>query len=323
MEVYERILRRVQGAMWAHHRRLMPERQFQRILGYVYSHKYEYQIRFDEMACVGTELNGHVEVTITPAGFVKRVRVDPSFEDYPSHTQRMVLLSAYSKARQEGRDLMAQAELRIYKQFLTDLKPVVLGIRDNPEFYTIQTTPTLDGATPDIETPKGTLQGSTAPLPHAPHPSSPPSPLRHVHRTIPYTRAHTRQQEWAYRQTEFARFIHSPAGRVWSRTPTGKATLYHHYPEYGRGSQPYRPPGSPGAPAPSSIPPLDLPVPYMAMEETALLKRNWVAYLENVGVAQRVWTRVQGADRLAREREMQASGEAWHSAIQPDAVKRY
>ena len=72
MEVYDRILRKVRGSMWAHHRRLMPERQFQRILGYVYSHKYEYQIRLDAMSCVGHAPH-HVERAGVP-GHVRRAK---------------------------------------------------------------------------------------------------------------------------------------------------------------------------------------------------------------------------------------------------------
>ena len=137
MEVYRRITERVRGALWAHHRRLMPERQFHRILAYVYNNKYEYQIRFDRMSVVGHAWGGRVEVQTTPAGFLKRVRVNPAVDDLTPAQQHKLVMAAYAEACRKGRALMEEAELKVYKQFLKDLKPIILGIRDNPEFYTV------------------------------------------------------------------------------------------------------------------------------------------------------------------------------------------
>src|SRR5687768_16476997 len=102
MEVYHRIAERLRGALWAHHRRMMPERQFQRILAYVYNNKYQYQLRLDEMTCVGTELEGKIEVITTPGGHIKRVRMNPALADLDHRDRNRLLVSAYSKAKQQG-----------------------------------------------------------------------------------------------------------------------------------------------------------------------------------------------------------------------------
>ena len=309
MEVYERIVHRVRGAMWAHHRRLMPERQAQRILGYVYSHKYEYQIRFDEMTITGTELDGKVEVVITPAGYVKSVRVAPDFEDYNQCERDSLLMSAYTKAKLEGNVLMAQAELKIYHQFLRDLKPVVMGIRDNPEFYTINVGIKHEDeqGEEDHETPHGVLRGSKS---------------VQRHRTIPYSKASTPYEEWKYRHEMLKAFFHSPKGRQFARTYAGKDIIHRYYKQYASAvNLDYTPRGAPGAV--EDVAPLDLPVPYMSMDETALLKRNWFAYLDNVNVAQKLWNRVQSYDRMSYERSLQAEGKAWHAEINSAACTRY
>jgi len=286
MEVYERILRKVRGAMWAHHRRLMPERQFQRILGYVYSHKYEYQIRLDSMTCVGTELGGKVEVTTTPSGYVKRVRINPDVEDYSFAQKRTLLLGAYAAACRQGQTIMADAELRIYEQFLRDLKPVVLGIRDNPEFYTV------DG----VETPLGMLQNRTVPS-----------------RTIPHASAYRPQEEWNYRQKELKKWMESSEGLKWIRTARGK--------EFLRGLPEYLPRGAPGRK--KSTGPLDLPVPYMSMDEKALLHRNWEAFLDNKGVAEMMWNQSMVADKMSQDEAARRAGKAWHYPLNKAAITRY
>ena len=99
----------------------------------------------------------------------------------------------------------------------------------------------------------------------------------------------------------------------WGRSVGGK--------EYRRRMPEYLPRGAPGRKR--STAPLDLPVPYMAMDEAALLKRNWQAYLDNKGVAEVMWGQAATADRMAVEREAQRKGEAWHYPIHPEAVSRY
>ena len=301
MEVYQRILHRVQGAMWAHHRRLMPERQAKRILGYVYSHKYEYQIRLDEMLITGTELDGKVEVVTNPSGYVKSVRVSPEFEDYSQNQRDTLLMSAYTKAKLEGSAIMAQAELKIYRQFLTDVKPIVMGIRDNPEFYTIDSGIKHEEelGEGDRETPHGTIRGTNG--------------IKR-HRTIPYSKASVPYQEWKYRRAMVEKFFHSPQGRKFCRTFAGKDIVYRYFRSFAKVcALEYHPRGAPGVA--SEPPPIDLPVPYMAMDETAILKRNWFAYLDNVNVAQKLWNRTQSYDRMSRERSLQSSGNAWHCEL--------
>eukprot|EP00796_Vickermania_ingenoplastis_P010214 gene10214-7158_t len=278
MEVYRRITERVRGAMWAHHRRLMPERQFHRILAYVYNNKYEYQIRLDEMTVVGREYGGRVEVVATPSGYLKEVRLHPAVEDLPARHQELLILSAYAKAQHEGQAIMAQAELQVYKQFLRDLKPIVTGIRDNPEFYTVApgTTETIGG------TLAGTGDGAR-------------------HRTIPAAKALQPQDQARARRRAELRWLQSDSGRRWARTLRGKAFLSQQSPVD-------RPRGAPGAKR--SALPLDLPVPYTPMDETALLRRNWMAYLDNKHVAESLWTRTRTADREKELRRRQAAGEA-------------
>lgn len=292
MEVYRRITERVRGALWAHHRRLMPERQFHRILAYVYNNKYEYQLRFDRMEVVGHEYEGRVEVVATPSGYLKRVRVHPSVEDLTPHQQKQLILSAYAKACKEGHDLMAQAETQVYRQFLKDLKPIVMGIRDNPEFYTVaeESHETVGATMLGPNGPSGTASSSTAG--HLPH------------RTIPMAKAVQPSDEVRRRhQSERAFMEKNPR---WRRTLRGKEFLSKYSPES-------RPPGAPGAKTKAL--PLDLPAPYMSMDEARLLRRNWVAYLDNKHVAENLWTRSQIADRDKELRRLQETGQAWHRPV--------
>lgn len=285
MEVYRRIVERVRGALWAHHRRLLPERQFHRILAYVYNNKYEYQIRFDRMSVVGSEWDGRVEVVTTPAGHVREVRVNPRVSDLPAHRQKQLILSAYSKACREGRRLMAEAEMRVYKQFLKDINPIVMGIRDNPEFFTVPKE--------SVATLGGTLAaGGSKQIPR--------------HRTIPAGRAREPKEVVQSHHRVEDLWRSSEVGRHWARTLEGKAYLARYSPQD-------RPPGAPGAK--KRAPPLSLPVPYMTMDETRLRRRNWMAFLDNKHVAETLWTRAQVSDREKELRRQQESGEAWHRPV--------
>lgn len=293
MEVYRRITERVRGALWAHHRRLMPERQFHRILAYVYNNKYEHQIRFDQMEVVGRAWGGRVEVVTTPGGFLKRVRVNPAVEDLTEYQQHQLVLSAYAKACVEGRSLMSKAETNIYKQFLKDLKPIVMGIRDNPEFYTV---------------PEDSMESNEATLRR-----------QHVdpalrHRTIPAGRAHQPTHEVKQRLQWEKEWLQSNAGSNWARTLRGKAYFTKHAPQY-------RPPGAPGAKKQRL--PLELLAPYTPMDEGRLLRKNWVAYMDNKHVAESLWTRSMIANREKKLRYLQETGMAWHRPINADAVDRF
>lgn len=293
MEVYHRITERVRGAMWAHHRKLMPERQFKRILGYVYSNKYEYQIRFDRMTVVGTELGGKIEVACTPAGHVKRIRVNPCFEDLSVAERKKLLLSAYSNALKQGRDLMQEAETKVYNQFLRDLKPLVMGIRDNPEFYTV--------ADDTEELASGTLQ-------------SPSNAGDKTVRTIPYARAFHPTHEWQQRTDAERRWLAGPEGMQWAKTLQGKQFLRYQKPEL-------RPKGAPGAKR--AVKPFELLTPYTNMDERELMQRNWQAFLDNKHVAEVMWTRSRLATQYKAQRQLQKTGQAWHSPINKEAETRW
>jgi hypothetical protein len=293
MEVYRRITERVRGALWAHHRRLMSERQFNRILAFVYNNKYEYQIRFDKMSVVGSEWGGRVEVLTTPGGFVKRVRVSPDFQDLPQAQRKQLLLSAYGRACAEGRKLMETAELQVYKQFLKDLKPVVLGIRDNPEFYTV--------ADDTVESLHGTL-------------SSPSGGPDKTQRTIPFRRAHQPSHAVAQRQQQLQQWLSRDEGKAWLLTAKGKEFAALYMPET-------RKPGQPGAK--KSVKPLELLAPYTPMDEARLQQRNWMAFLENKHVAENMWTRAKIGDREKLQRRLQETGQAWHRPINSEAVERW
>lgn len=324
MEVYRRITERVRGALWAHHRRLMPERQFQRILAYVYNNKYEYQVRFDRMEVVGKEWGGRVEVVTTPAGYLKRIRVNPCVEDLPLAARKQLILSAYGKACAEGRQWMQEAELRIYKQFLGDLKPIVFGIRDNPEFFTMP-----EGA---LETVGGVLRNGTG-------------AKEDIHRTIPFEKAFQPSHEHSRRQRIQSAYLSTADGRNWARTIVGKkflssrlaagateaqrspsqtttttkatplakvsAQLYEHH----------RPRGAPGAKVDAA--PLELLAPYTPMDEGRLLRKNWMAYLDNKHVAEAMWTRSKVAEREKTLRLLQERGQAWHRPINKEAAERW
>ena len=293
MEVYRRITERVRGALWAHHRRLMSERQFHRILAYVYNNKYEYQIRFDKMDVVGKEWGGKVEVMTTPAGFVKRVRVNPTFQDLPPPQRKQLLLAAYGKACAEGRRLMQEAELQVYKQFLKDLKPVILGIRDNPEFYTV--------AEDSTESLHGTLKSaSTSP--------------ENTYRTIPFHRAYQPSHAVTQRHEQVQQWLQQQEGRAWLKSSKGKEFASRYLPET-------RKPGQPGAK--KLVKPLELLAPYTPMDETRLQQRNWMAFLDNKHVAETMWTRAKIGDREKLQRRLQETGQAWHRPINPEAVNRW
>lgn len=293
MEVYRRITERVRGALWAHHRRLMPERQFHRILAYVYNNKYEYQLRFDRMEVVGHEYDGRVEVVTTPSGYLKRVRVHPTVEDLPPHHQKQLILSAYAKACKEGHSLMAQAETQVYRQFLKDLKPIVMGIRDNPEFYTV--------AEGSQETVGATMMAGGSSSSGS---SGNESVAAGPHRTIPMAKAVQPSDEVRRRYQQEKAFMEK--NPRWRRTLRGKEFLSKHAPES-------RPRGAPGAK--TKVLPLDLPAPYMSMDEVRLQKKNWVAYLDNKHVAESLWTRSQIADREKDLRRRQETGQAWHRPV--------
>ncbi len=279
--------------MWAHHRRLLPERQAQRILGYVYNNKYEYQIRFDRMTLVGTELDGKVEVAVNPAGHIKKVRVHPDFEDLPRADQERLVLAAYASAMKQGRDLMQQAEEKIYGQFLRDIKPLVMGIRDNPEFYTVS---------PDsIELKDGVLKSSSS-----------SSSSSEVHRTIPYDRNFSPSDEVRARERNMDRYLASPEGKRFLHKLRGKEYAKHYMPER-------RAAGAPGSK--QRVRTLEIPVAYQPFDERALLRRNWQAYLDNRNVAEKIWTRVRLGDRIKQTRLLQKSGQAWHSPTVNEAAR--
>lgn len=324
MEVYRRITERVRGSLWAHHRRLMPERQFQRILAYVYNNKYEYQVRFDQMEVVGTEWGGKVEVVTTPAGYLKRIRVNPCVEDLPQSARKQLILSAYGKACAEGRQLMQQAELRVYKQFLADLKPIVQGIRDNPEFFTV--------AEGSLETIGGTLANGEV----------------KTHRTIPFDQAFQPSHEHQRRQRIHAAYLSTADGKNWARTIAGKAYLSkalaagateaYQATQSAAGAtattpvtalakvsqqlaSARRPRGAPGAKTDAA--PFELLAPYTPMDEGRLLRKNWMAYLDNKHVAETMWTRAKIADREKTLRLLQEKGHAWHRPINKAAAERW
>lgn len=284
MEVYQRITERVKGAMWAHHRKLMPERQFQRILGYVYNNKYEYQIRLDQMQVVGREWGGKVEVATTPAGHIKRVRVNPSFQDLPVKQQHALLLSAYSDAVKQGRLVMEEAEMRVYKQFMADIKPLVLGIRDNPEFYTVSED--------SVETFGGTLKATNG-------------NNSEVHRTIPFGGAVSAAD--LHRQKELIVKDYMSKKPRW------------HLPQKLVDSLPEsRPRGAPGAK--KTVAPFELRVPYTPMDETRLLRKNWMAFLDNKHVAEATWTKIKIGDREKVLREKRRTGQVWHTPHAPSSL---
>ncbi|CCW65563.1 unnamed protein product [Phytomonas sp. EM1] len=290
MEVYRRIMERVRGALWAHHRRLMPERQFHRMLAYVYNNKYEHQIRFDRMEVVGREWGGRVEVVTTPSGHMKRVRVHPSLEELTEYSRKQVILSAYADACRQGKELMKQAELNIYKQFLRDLKPIVLGIRDNPEFYTVPEN--------SIESVYATLKKQE-------------EQPRLTFRTIPAAKAYQPTDEVRRRHELFRQWLRSQQGSRWSHTLRGKEYFAKHGPQY-------RPPGAPGAK--KQVLPFELIAAYTPMDEARLLKKNWMAYMDNKHVAESLWTRTKVADREKQLRKLQETGQAWHRPINDDAL---
>eukprot|EP01061_Rhynchopus_euleeides_P004459 TRINITY_DN13710_c0_g1_i2.p1 TRINITY_DN13710_c0_g1~~TRINITY_DN13710_c0_g1_i2.p1 ORF type:complete len:419 (+),score=137.16 TRINITY_DN13710_c0_g1_i2:64-1320(+) len=201
MNYYERVLMRVNGALAAHFNKTLPERHKEQMLGFVYSMKYEYQQRFDKMEVVGHELQGKVEAVLTPTGFVKRVRLNPSVANMPEEHKKSLIVSAVSKAKRKGRALMQDAEMQVYGHFLRDLKPWLHGIRDNPEFFTIPEDA--------VETPAGILA---------------PSWLRpeHIHRTIPFTSWENRGSKQEAMDKEEADWLKTEEGWSWQSSTAGQ-----------------------------------------------------------------------------------------------------
>lgn len=346
MEIYRRIVERVRGALWAHHRRLMPERQFHRILAYVYNNKYEFQIRFDRMEVVGHAFEGKVEVVTTPSGHLKRVRIHPCVEDLTPYQQQQLVLAAYGEACDKGHRLLAEAETQVYRQFLLDLKPIVLGIRDNPEFFTVpdstmmRSRETIGGVqrvgegssgggiicgieplshaskgarSSDTPRDRASSSFSVSPFssPFATAASATASPSFR-HRTISAAKARLPADEVRARNVLQSRWIEK--NTRWTRSLVGKEFLSRYAPQY-------RPRGAPGAKrgkegnGSGDILPLDLPVPYIAMDEKRLQRRNWVAFLDNKHVAETLWTRTKIGDREKNIRQRQEMGQAWHHPI--------
>jgi DNA-binding protein YbaB len=292
MEVYTRITERLRGAMWAHHRRLLPERQIQRILAFVYNNKYEYQIKFDTMTCVGQEWGGKVEVHTTPAGHIKRVRVNPEFDHLTGHDQRQLLLSAYAQATKEGKEAMQLAEDKVYAQFLRDIKPLALGIRDNPEFYTV------GEATEEL--PGGTVRAKDDSLPS---------------RTIPFDKAYQPAHVWAEKNRYLSHFMGTPEYKRLKGSFKGKETLKMMHPFKDK------PLGAPGVRRDTK--PLEVLAPYTAMEEKELKQRNWQAFLDNKHVAETSWTRTRIGDRAKAQRVLEKTGQAWHTKIDSENNTRW
>jgi hypothetical protein len=213
--------------------------------------------------------------------------------DLPEAQRKQLLLTAYGRACAEGRKLMEAAELQVYKQFLKDLKPVVLGIRDNPEFYTV----------PDdtVESLHGTL-------------ASPSSGPDKTHRTIPHRRANQPSHVVAQRQNMLNQWLGQSSGKEWLLSSRGKAFSARYMPETRR-------PGQPGAK--KTVKPLELLAPYTPMDEARLQQRNWMAFLENKHVAETMWTRAKIGDREKLQRRLQETGQAWHRPINSEAVNRW
>lgn len=271
----------------------MSERQFQRILGYVYSNKYEYQIRFDKMQVVGTEWDGKVEVVTTPAGHILRCRANAQFDDLLPAQKRVLLTGAYNNAIKQGRKLMEEAEKLVYAQFLMDIKPIVMGVRDNPEFFTIDRS--------DVELPGGTLK-------------SPSQAGDAPYRTIPLDRAFNPSHEFHRRRELERRWLRSDAGAQWTRSLIGKKYLRYMRPDT-------RPRGAPGAK--KRVQPFELLAPYTPMDENPLRRRNWQAFLDNKHVAEVLWTRSRIAEQQKVQRHLQRTGQAWHSAVDTSAESRW
>eukprot|EP00755_Sulcionema_specki_P029006 Sspe_Gene.91184::Locus_62652_Transcript_2_2_Confidence_0.667_Length_1408::g.91184::m.91184 len=204
MQFYERVLQRVNGALAAHFGKSLPEAHKDRILGFVYSMKYEYQLQFDQMEVVGNAANGKVEAILTPTGFVKKVRMNPAIARLPKEQQSLLVMSAVGSAKKKGRALMEKAEMQIYGHFLRDIKPWVLGLRDNPEFFTIPEDA--------VETPEGIL---------APNWLKP----EHIHRTIPFEKWRSREDVSESAKQKEKEWLQTPEGLRWSNTVLGRRYL--------------------------------------------------------------------------------------------------
>eukprot|EP01062_Namystynia_karyoxenos_P073659 TRINITY_DN70477_c0_g1_i1.p1 TRINITY_DN70477_c0_g1~~TRINITY_DN70477_c0_g1_i1.p1 ORF type:complete len:423 (+),score=162.66 TRINITY_DN70477_c0_g1_i1:138-1406(+) len=204
MQFYERVLQRVNGALAAHFGKTLSEPYKAQVLGFVYSQKYEYQLRFDDMEVVGREAGGKVEAVLTPTGLIKRFRVHPHIAALPADRRNVLLTGAVCKAKQKGRALMEQAELQVYGQFLRDIKPWVYGLRDNPEFFTIPEDA--------VETKEGILAPDWM-------------TKEHIHRTIPFAGWESRQAVHEQLQRKEQRWLTTPEGFRWSQTLQGQRYL--------------------------------------------------------------------------------------------------
>eukprot|EP01060_Flectonema_neradi_P014642 TRINITY_DN21276_c1_g1_i1.p1 TRINITY_DN21276_c1_g1~~TRINITY_DN21276_c1_g1_i1.p1 ORF type:complete len:424 (+),score=76.51 TRINITY_DN21276_c1_g1_i1:79-1350(+) len=217
MQFYERILQRVNGALAAHFNKSMPEQTRKQMLGFVYSMKYEYQLRFDDMEVVGTELGGKVEAIMTPTGFVKKIRISPDVQELPDNQRWRIIQSAVGAGKKKGIALMEQAEEQVYGHFLRDLRPWIHGIRDNPEFFTIPEDA--------VETPEGII---------APAWLTP----KHIHRTIPFKKWEPRKTVHENLQKTEKDWLSTAAGQKWSATVEGN--------RYIKSLPENRPKGAPG-----------------------------------------------------------------------------
>eukprot|EP00754_Rhynchopus_humris_P045892 Rhum_TRINITY_DN5378_c0_g1::Rhum_TRINITY_DN5378_c0_g1_i1::g.17253::m.17253 len=201
MQYYERVLMRVNGALAAHFNKVMPDETKEQMLGFVYSMKYEYQQRFDDMQVVGREADGKVEAILTPTGFVKKVRLHPSVASLPESQRFTLITSAVAEAKAKGRKLMAEAEMQVYGHFLRDLKPWLHGIRDNPEFFTIPEDA--------VETPEGILAPSWL------------TPA-HIHRTIPFNKWDNRRMKQDAMDEKEKEWLETSEGWQWQSTVAGR-----------------------------------------------------------------------------------------------------
>ncbi|EPY26479.1 hypothetical protein AGDE_11282 [Angomonas deanei] len=222
---------------------------------------------------------------------MKRVRVHPEVEDLTDCRRKQLILSAYAKAKAKGLVLMQEAERNIYRQFLKDLKPIVLGIRDNPEFFTV--------AEDTVETHSGVLRQNEK---------------KEVYRTIPAAKAFQPTDAVKERFMWEKKWLQSPQGKAWSHTLRGKEYLSLYSPTD-------RPRGAPGAK--KNVLPLEILAPYTRMDESRLLRRNWMAYLDNKHVAETMWTRAKISDSEKRLRTLQQTGQAWHRPIHKEAADRW
>eukprot|EP01065_Artemidia_motanka_P016963 TRINITY_DN2051_c4_g1_i2.p1 TRINITY_DN2051_c4_g1~~TRINITY_DN2051_c4_g1_i2.p1 ORF type:complete len:416 (+),score=45.46 TRINITY_DN2051_c4_g1_i2:68-1315(+) len=204
MQFYERVLQRVNGALAAHYGRALSESYKSQVLGFVYSQKYEFQLRFDDMQVVGRSAGGHVEAVMSPTGLIKKIRVSPSVASLPNGLKTDLVSSAVTAGKKKGNVLLQEAERQVYGLFLRDIKPWVYGIRDNPEFFTIPEDA--------IETDAGIL---------APDWLTP----EHIHRTIPFAKWKSRTAVHDEQQSKENTWLSTSEGHKWSQTLAGREYL--------------------------------------------------------------------------------------------------